>query len=125
MRCICKRRNVLDAAEEIWRLDHERGGLIVNGRGQCRSTLSCLLIEVREFEMNTRVLYVSLYDFEILRMDCCGSDRFRSSGNAFGHQDSFSQCRRTVVHRRISQVHARQLANKCLKLEDRLQRALR
>ena len=47
------------------------------------------------------------------------------SGQPLGHQHGFGRRRRAVPHRRVGDFLSGELAHQSLKLEDRLQRALR
>ena len=64
-------------------------------------------------------------DLAVLGMDGGGDDRLVASGDAHGHHQAFGGAGGTVVHGGVGDVHAGELADHRLELEDGLQGSLR
>ena len=102
--------NVFNDAEKVRALDQDGGRFRVisdQRRGQAL------------------VLGVGGQNFPVLGMDGAGDDGFVAPGDADGHHHGFRCSGRSVVHAGVRHVHAGELGNHGLELEDGLQRALR
>ncbi len=63
-------------------------------------------------------------DLAVLGMDRGGDHRLTAAGDTGGHHQRLGRAGRAVVHGGVGHVHAGQLADHGLELEDRLQRTL-
>src|SRR6185503_12093948 len=120
-----KRSEVLNTTEEVRRLNYNRRSFVVDAVREFLSGLARFTIETYKLQIDTGMLHISSYNFQVLWMNRLGSDDFRSSRNPFGHQHCFGQSGRAVVHRCIGDFHSRQLADERLKFKDCLECALR
>jgi hypothetical protein len=68
---------------------------------------------------------ISRHNLAILRMHRPRNYRAITARHAHRHHDRFSRTRRAVIHRRVRDLHACQLADHRLELEHCLQRSLR
>jgi hypothetical protein len=76
-------------------------------------------------DFQTEVLRVCGENLAILRMNGARDEHFVSARDSLGHQQSFRQRGRAIVHRRVRHFLACQLRHQRLKLENRGQRPLR
>ena len=70
------------------------------------------------------MLGVGGHDFAILGVDTGRDDGVVTAGDAHGHADGFGRSGGTVIHAGVGHVHAGELGNHGLELEDGLERAL-
>ena len=115
----------LDCSKEIGRL-HDYGGRV---RIQFASELFQVQSSVRrvpdKLDLDAEIFSVSIDDSSILGMHAPSHEELVFSSDTLGHQYGFGQASTAVIERRIRNFHSRQLRDISLKLEDRLQGALR
>ena len=120
-----KRRDILDYAEEIWRLNYDCGH---DPSHPPRERVSIDLARRRELDFlnfDSEVLRVSLQHLAIFRMNAARDQHGVAAGEALGHQHGFGERGRAVVHGRVGDFLAGELADQRLKFEDGFESSLR
>ena len=116
-------RQVLEAAVEVRRLDHERRGLGRHGLPR-RRQVARPVAEGDRPEPEGRALHIGLDDGSVEGVDAGGEDNLVALGHRVGHQHGLGERGGAVVDRRVRDVHAGQLGDDRLVLVDAPQRAL-
>ena len=120
------RRNVFNDAEEVGALDQDGRGLVRDRRFQrFEIDAAGLGVVANQRRRQLLVLRVRRQHLAVLRMHGRGDHGLVAAGHAHGHHDRLGRAGRTVVHAGVGHVHAGQLGDHGLELEDGLQRALR
>ena len=119
-------RNIFNDAKEVGALDQDGGGFLGDGgfqRGQIDAAGLGVVTQQRAGQ--ALVLGIGGHHFAVLGMNGRGDHGLVPPGDAHGHHDGFGCAGRAVVHAGVGHVHAGQLGDHGLELEDGLQRALR
>ena len=125
VRHLRNRRDILDGAKEVRRLDHHARRL-AGDRGIQSSHIHAPIRRIPNLgNRNFLVLRVGRDHLAILRMHRPGYHGFIPSGHADSHHHRLGRASRPVVHRRVRNLHTGQLTDHGLELEHCLQRALR
>jgi hypothetical protein len=112
----------LEAAEEVGLLKDHASGVRCGGTELVRVGRSAAMGYLDDFEGESS--RVRLHDVPDLRIRRLGDDDPRASGRVLRDEARVGGDRCTVIARRVRDVHAGQLADRGLVLEDRLQDAL-
>ena len=117
--------DLLQDAKEVGRLNHDRRGVIAQlGVEIGQIDLAGRSIAVDRPGREALVLRVGVEHLAVLGMQCPRHEEAVPAGDARRHHASLGDCRGTVVHRRVGDIHAGELRDHRLKLEDRGQDAL-
>jgi len=121
-----RRIEVFDAAEEIRITHHQRGGLVGEEASGCIPIGPAVGGDGRQRDcrLGVEALHVRANGLDVLRMQSLADHHVRAPLGPTGHQDGFGGGTRAVVHRRVGDVGAEELAHDGLELEDRLKRPL-
>ena len=119
------RRHILNRAEEVGRLNQYASRLAGDRRVQSGQIHATILLVANLGNGNLLMLRVGRNHLAILWMHRARDDSLVASGDAHGHHHGLSRAGRTVVHRRVGDLHAGEFADHRLELEHRLQRTLR
>ena len=125
MRHLRNRRHILNRPKEVRRLDHHASRLARNRRIQRRHIHAPIRRIANLGDRNLLVLRIRRHHLAILRMHRPRNHRLIAPGHAHRHHHRLGRAGRPVIHRRVRNLHAGQLADHRLELEHRLQRALR
>ncbi len=122
---IRKLRVVLNTAENVWILDHDAGGLIINQI--VKLVGGCLLfrVPVATGNFGIAILAIGFRDFTVMRMQTTRQNRFLAPCCAARHQNGFRARRCPVPHRCVGHIHAGDRCHLGLEFEQILQRTLR
>ena len=121
-----RRLHLLDDAEEVGRLDDDRGGQVVHLTLQVFEIDGAGLVDVAEFgDRHALVLRVGIEHFAILGMDAAGDEHAAFAGGADRHHGGFGHGGGAIVHGGVGHVHAGELADHGLEFEDGGEGALR
>ncbi len=126
---LCDGGDVFNHAEEIGRLHEHAGGLVGDGLVE-RGEVEASVVGVADLLGGVTggglaMLRIGAHHFAVFGMDGAGDDHAVAAGDAHGHHGGLGAGGGAVVHRRVGDVHAGELADHGLELEDGLQRALR
>ena len=125
MRDLSRLRHIFDDAEEVGRLNDDGRGLIVNFLFEIGSVEAAALARVIHFNHRHALMpRVGGEHFAILGMHGARHQDAVTAGQSHGHHRRFGNGGRAVVHRRVGNFHASELADHGLKFEDRGERAL-
>ena len=121
MGCICDGSEVADQAEDIRRLHHHTGCLIIDQCGDIFGTAG----RYGAADHGADQAGNGFHCLGIMGVQPAREDRLAALGDALSHQHRF-RCRGgTVIKRGIRHIHARQQRNLGLEFEQILERALR
>ncbi len=118
----CQVRSRLETTEEVRLLEHDGCGVLGGCRdgGGIRDASGVRHLD----DLETEARRIRLHDLAHLRVRRLGDDDPRTAGDVLRHVAGVGGDRRPVVPGRVRDVHAGQLADRRLVLEDRLQHAL-
>ena len=118
----CELGSGLQNAEEVRLLEDDRRGILGRRANPVRIGRTALVRHLDDVEPEPR--RVGLHDLAHLRVGRLGDDDLRSPGRVLRDEAGVGGDRRAVVAGRVRDVHAGELADRGLVLEDRLQHAL-
>ena len=116
-------RHVVDAAEEVRRLDDDGRRFVADLRGDCVAVGQAFPAG-RFDQLDTQVARVGADHLSVDRVDRIVHDDLVSPRDAKRHHDGFVHGRAAVIQRRVGDFHAGQAADGGLEFVDGLQRAL-
>ena len=122
---IRKRRNFLQHAKEVRRLHYHRGHVFQIRFSQSRAVHLPRWRVANFLDFQSKVFRVCIQHLPVFRMHRPRDQYAMPPRKALRHQHSFSESRRTVIHRRVRHFLPRQLAHQRLKFENCGERALR
>ena len=129
MRDLRNRRNILNHPKEIRRLHQHTSGLLADSplqRNQIDATVLAVADLLRRMaRAGFAMLRVGAHHLAILRVHRARNHHPIASRHAHRHHRGLRRCGRSVVHRRVRDIHARQLADHRLEFKDGLQGPLR
>ena len=108
-------------AEEVRRLDDDGGGVVVD----VIEDVALPFRRGRLADQTGRVVEIGADDVAIMRMEAAREDDLVLAGQPPRHQHGLGGGGRAVIHRGVGDLHAGQVRDLGLELEQHLQRALR
>ena len=120
------RRDVFNHAQCIRALQHDTGYIAGSQQGRHSSSIyqASLRMVGNVVHRDAPRFEVSCQNFAVLRPQGFGHDNAALAAGRAHHPAGFSQRRRTVVHRTVHAILAKQTANQYLEFKQRLQQAL-
>ena len=125
MRLGRNRRHIFDAAKNIRILHNNAARLAVDGIQQAYAIGCRRKLRRGGIQRVAGILRHRLGHADIMRMQSRREHRFAALRDAASHANGFPTCRRTIVHRCVGHIAAKQPRNLRLEFEEHLQRALR
>ena len=121
---VSDRSHVFDVAKEVGRLNQYAGRFVVYRFVERFQIDAAILAVVYGQERHALVPGIGGDHLAVLGMHAGSNYGLVAAGYADSHHQSLGRAGGAVVHRRVGDIHAGQLADHRLKLEDGLQRAL-